>query len=250
MSVSIRKYRKEYIVKSYEADCHGNLRLLSLMNYLQEAAVEHAEELGLGFGKCQELDLAWVGSNYLLEISRFPRIDERIIVETWPAEAKLWGAIRDFIIKDESGESIVKAISQWVLIDAKRRRPVMLKKHFPEYMVLTERVLNREFGSAPELPENSTKYVYKVRFDDIDVNNHVNNAVYPLWASESVDSDFRISHVPHELEIGFKHEALFGGEVAVDTFMSESKSEHIVYDNDNGNELAWCRILWREFTSK
>ncbi|HRT70299.1 MAG TPA: thioesterase, partial [Syntrophales bacterium] len=34
-------------VRSYEADPHGNITVLSLYNYLQEAAANHARALGV-----------------------------------------------------------------------------------------------------------------------------------------------------------------------------------------------------------
>ena len=86
--MKISKYIKEYVVKSYEADCHGFLRVLTLMNILQDIACENADLLGLGFVQCHEHNLTWVGSNYLIKINRLPRIDEHFVVETWPAAAK------------------------------------------------------------------------------------------------------------------------------------------------------------------
>ena len=53
----VSKFKKNYIVKSYEADCHGFLRLLTLMNLLQDAAMESADELGVGLEKCLERGL-------------------------------------------------------------------------------------------------------------------------------------------------------------------------------------------------
>ena len=76
MVTEISKYKKEYVVKSYEADCHGFLRLLTLLNWLQDIAVENAQYLGFGFDVCREHNLAWVGSNYVVKINigmRFPR---------------------------------------------------------------------------------------------------------------------------------------------------------------------------------
>ena len=110
------KFFKEYEVKSYETDCHGFLRLITLMNILQDAADGSATSLGLGFDDCAAKGVAWVGSNYLLKIKRLPKMHEKFVVETWPAEAKLWGAIRDFILRDENGIELVRASSQWVLI--------------------------------------------------------------------------------------------------------------------------------------
>ena len=62
----VSKYVKEYTVRSHETDCHGFLRVLSLMNVLQDIAVEHAESFGLGLRDCLKQNLAWVGSNYLV----------------------------------------------------------------------------------------------------------------------------------------------------------------------------------------
>lgn len=250
MPIKITKYVKEYVVKSYEADCHGFLRILTLMNILQDIACENADVLGFGFAKCHEHNLTWVGSNYLIKINRLPRIDEHFVIETWPAVGKLWGAVRDFNIKDAKGEVIACAASQWVLIDYERRRPVALSKYFPEYAFLDERVMDDDFHKLPSVANPDSVKEYAVRFDDVDVNNHVNNAVYPMWASESVDSAFRLTHLPAEIELCFKKEALYGEKVVVDTKQNESESLHVIRDKKNGDELAQCRFIWRKITSE
>lgn len=250
MTSDVKKYIKEYVVKSYEADCHGFLRLLSLMNILQDIACENAEALGFGFAACAERNLAWVGANYLLKIKRLPRIDEHFSIETWPSDTKLWGGVRDFNIKNSEGEIIVAATSQWVLIDVERRRPVILSKYFPAYKVLDERAVADDFSKSDEVENPDLVREFLVRFDDIDVNNHANNAVYPLWASESVDALFRRNHVPAELEICYKKEALYGEKVEVRTKQSAMESRHTIRDKSSGTVLADCRIKWRKITSE
>ena len=187
----LRKFKKEYLVKSYEADAHGFLRIMALMNILQDAADGSAIELGFGFENCWQKGVSWVGSNYLVEINRLPKIHEKFIIETWPAEAKLWGAIRDFVVYDEEGNILMKASSQWVLVDINRKRPVPLAKYFEEYKAIDERAINVDFSRTEPFDGYNREQIFKVRFDDIDINNHVNNAVYPLWASESVGKDWR-----------------------------------------------------------
>ncbi len=250
MQTEISKYIKEYVVKSYESDCHGFLRILSLMNILQDIACENADVLGLGFVQCHEHNLTWVGSNYLIKINRLPRIDEHFVLETWPAEAKLWGAVRNFNIKDATGNVIACASSQWVLVDYERRRPVALSKYFPEYKCLNERVMEDDFHKLPDIASPDSVSEFAVRFDDIDVNNHVNNAVYPVWASESVNSEYRRTHLPTEIELNFKKEALYGEKIQVESQLSATESYHIIKDKSSGDELARCRFKWREFTSK
>ena len=66
----LRKFLKDYIVKSYEADAHGYLRIMTLMNILQDAADGSAIELGFSFEDVWKKGVSWVGSNYLIEINR------------------------------------------------------------------------------------------------------------------------------------------------------------------------------------
>lgn len=250
MKMIAKKFRKEYVVKSYEADCHGFLRLLTLMNLLQDAATESASILGFGFEKCAEFGLTWFGSDYFIQIERLPKMNEHFVIETWPSETKLWGAIRDFLVYDDTGSVIIKVSSQWVLIELNRMRPALLSKYFPDYQPLPERALPVEFMKI-KMPENFEHEVeFKVRFDDIDINNHVNNAIYPLWASECVEAEFRLNHCPQEIEINFKKSAVYGENVVVMTLLDGDESYHSTCESDKNTELSRCRIKWRQITSE
>lgn len=242
------KYKKEYVVKSYEADCHGFLRLLTLMNLLQDAATESANILGFGFEKCAGLGLTWFGSDYFIQIDRLPKMGESFVIETWSAETKLWGAIRDFLIYDDNGKVIIKVSSQWVLIDIARKRPAMLSKYFPDYTPLNERALPIDFMKIKEPDNFEREDEFNVRFDDIDINNHVNNAIYPLWASECAETDFRLTHIPAEIEINFKKSAVYGDKIAVLTAKDGEDTFHSIRESDKTTELSRCRIKWRKIT--
>lgn len=248
--LEVSKFKQEYIVKSYETDCHGFLRLLTLMNLLQDMAVTHADILGFGFEECRKRGVLWVGANYVLNIARWPQMNEKITIETWPSEEKMWGAIRDFAVKDEYGEVVIKASSLWVLVDTQRRRPVQLRKHFPDYEPIAEHALVTDFPKIPMVENVSMQNLFKVRFDDIDVNHHVNNAVFLLWASESLENEFRSSHYPSEIEIQFKKEVLYGSTIVVKTERHENESIHLISESQENSELAYCRIKWQQITSK
>ena len=44
----------------------------------------------------------------------------------------------------------------------------------------------------------------QIREDDIDSNGHVNNCVYPMWAMETFNEQFKKDFVLDEMEINFK----------------------------------------------
>ena len=239
------KFVKQYNIRTYECDKNSNLRILTLMNILQDMADSHATDLHLGLEFCLSQGLAWVGSNYHIKINRLPTLHETIKVTTWPAAEKKIGAIRDFVVEDEEGNQIIVASSQWILIDFNKKKPVSLREHLPFYQIIDERVLETDFVRLPELERVDCSRQFKVRFDDIDINKHVNNAVYPLWATEAVDYDFRNAHIPAEIEIAFKKECHLQETVEVKTQMTDMTSITSITSLTDGRELAKLRIHWK-----
>jgi len=241
----MKKYEKIYQIKTYEADKNGVLRVPTLLNIFQDAADGSACELGLGMEFCLERGLAWVGSNYHIKINRMPKIHENIKIQTWPSAEKMLGAIRDFVVYDESGATIMLASSQWILIDFEKKRPLSLKNNLPQYQVIAERALDTDFAKIAEPIEINCRKEFAVRFDDIDINGHVNNAVYPLWASEAVEEEFRLVHEPQEIEIAFKKECRYGERIEALTQMNNLLATTIIKSMTDGRELARVKILWK-----
>lgn len=243
----IKKYVNEYDIRTYECDRNNNLRILTLLNIFQDMADNHAKTMGLGIDYVLSKGLAWVGSNYVLDIERLPKVHEKIKIETWPAEEKRVGAIRDFEVFGEDGKSIIQASSQWILVDFRKKRPAGLRENLPEYITLPERALKTDFAKIPEVERIDEETKFRVRFDDIDMNKHVNNAVYALWACEAVDPLFRLEHDPKHIEIAFKKEGLMGEKIKVSTQCEGLHTFHSIctYDSDNNRELARAYIEWK-----
>lgn len=242
--MTIQKYQKQYLVRSYECDKHQNLRLLTLMNILQDSADGSADILGVGYDYCVAHNLAWVAANYHVKIIRAPKIHENITIYTWPSEEKKLGAIRDYALFDAEGKPLVQASTQWVLINFETKRPQALRDNLPSYDVLPEKADVYEFTKLMPPAQFDFETSFKVRFDDIDVNNHVNNAVYPLWMSEAVPAEFRDSHAIAELEISFKKPAVAGEEVVIKTALNNDKTYHQVFAKSDERELARAEIRW------
>ena len=244
--MEIGKFIREYKLRSYECDRNGTLRIVALMNIFQDVADSHASLLGIGIEHCLQHGLAWVGSNYHIKIERMPAWHEQITVCTWPSAEKKISAIRDFEVRDEQQNIIIRASSQWVLIDFAKKRPVSLRDNLPDYQPIEERALDSDFPRIESLQRNDVQKIFEVRYDDIDVNTHVNNAVYPLWATESVTNDFRLTHQPEEIEIAFKKESLYGENIESDTQIDENISLHSLIAGDDRREVARLKITWKK----
>lgn len=244
--MSQNKLSLNYAIRSYECDQNNNLRLVTLMNILQEAAVKDAANRGFGLEECIKNNMTWVGNDYVIDILRNPKVDETITVTTWPSAKDKMSAGRDFMITDAQGKIIVKATSRWLLISLDKKRPLPVDGFLGEKYHISEHIINTDFPKIPEVSADALHYDFKVRYDDIDINKHINNAVYVLWAGEAVEHDWRTTRTPAKIAVNFRKEGFWGEEIEV---LSQVK-ETTVYSSvrakgENARELARVAIEWK-----
>ena len=240
----MEKHIVKKVLKTYKMDRHGLLRPVMLMNELQSVADTHAEFLGRGRTWCIANNRAWVVTHYLIDIDIMPTENQEIIIETWPSYADKLRAARDFHIKDAAtGASLVRATSQWIMIDIDARRPVRIDEVLSEWGVYDERVVNRQFEKFEDFDATESWSAYP-RFDDVDLNQHINNAVYATWATESLGFEFRNNHILRRIDINFKKEIPAGiTEVRVESAISDTTSRHKIID---GGEHANVVCDWKK----
>ena len=244
--VKVEKLAHRYVIKSFECDRNDTLRLLTLLNLFQDLADDSANEIGIGYDYLRTVGKAWVLIAMNVEIDRMPHLQEEITIKSWPSDTLALYTEREFEVWSAKGERIIRACSQWIVIDFTSRRPVHLKEWLPEYEPIHEKVVSDDrFPKLPAVEREDYCERFLVRYDDIDRNNHVNNAIYSLWASESLKPEYRINHEPVRLGINFKKEGLFGEKILVHTQMDGDNSLHSIQSAEDGRELARVRFNWR-----
>ncbi|MDR1696793.1 MAG: hypothetical protein LBR41_01055 [Rickettsiales bacterium] len=219
---------------TYQMDRRGILRPVMLLNELQAVADEHAELLGGGRTYCGAHNIAWVVTHMIVEIDWMPDNKTEIIIETWPAVHGNVKAVRDFRILDAvTGRVLVRASSQWVVIDIATRHPVRLGDVMSSWPLLSERALDIQFDAFPDFEPTKSDTV-KPRYDDVDMNQHINNAVYGLWATEACGADFLNTHVLRGIKINFKREIpAETPEIHIETACGDTLSQHRLTTNDD-----------------
>lgn len=241
----MEKYTQTHLVHSYECDQDGKLRLLTLFNILQNVADFHAEILNVGYQFFVTKQLAWVGASYALHINERPKWGDTITIRTWPSDKTFVSAIRDFEVLDDKENILITASSQWVLIDIHSGRPQPIKKHIEGLEALPERALDTTFPTINAPEAFNFEKLFHVRYDDIDINKHVNNAIYPVWASEAVPFDFRQANEIEDMHIAFKHPSYFGDEILVHTLIEGEQSTHQLMSSKEAREVARVQIKWK-----
>lgn len=249
--------------------------MISICNYLQEAASNHARALGVSVEQLEESNTTWVLARLRVEMDRYPRWRNEVRVETWPSGTERLFATRDFLVSDEGGLILGRATSAWLLIDRRRRRPVRLPADIVGLNLPDRpRVFDDGDVAIPVVESGESEAgvdVRKIRarYGDMDVNGHVNNVCYIEWAMEPVRKDVLESGQVARMDVQFKGEAVFGDavEIAVEvlggTDLDRPDSDardslirgsmgpdslvliHTVRRTDDTRELTRLRSVWR-----
>ncbi len=170
-------YEKAYHLKSSDVNRWQRLRTSVMMRWLQEAAIAHTEELGMGREKTLDRGLLWIVSLQRTEILRLPIYDEKIIVRSWPGKTMHVFFPRYYELVTEDGEPLVRASALWMLLDEKTRRFV-----FPEaYGIVINGVVTGSETALPASPKSlpfTAEKPFSVPFSYVDLNGHMNNTRY------------------------------------------------------------------------
>ncbi|WP_025640243.1 acyl-[acyl-carrier-protein] thioesterase [Schnuerera ultunensis] len=210
-------YIKDYKVEINHVDFKGDLKLSSLFTYCQDIAGLHAENLGMGREVLYtQHGVIWVLVRVRVDIIKYPKWKDILTLETWPQEPSRMGFDRDFLIKDKKGNILAKAVSTWVVIDVESRKLVRTKSVYTGYpLVVEKRAIDCKLGNLKSSGELETAYERTVRYSDIDVNEHLNNAKYLDFIMDSFSFEEHRRFNVKSVEISYSNEALLGETIKI-----------------------------------
>ncbi len=249
MTEPVEPYRETFPIRSYESSARGAASVQSLCNYLQEAAGNHARTLGLSIEQLAGENLTWVLGKLRLELDDLPSWRETVEVETWPSAENGLIANRDFLLRVGERE-IGRATSAWFMLNVERRRPVRLPDAMRQ-LQLPDRppTLSHEFPALQVPDEFAYETEFRVRYSDLDMNQHVNNVRYVEWALESIPRETTNGMQLRQLEVHFKAETVERQMVRVQTASlpgegSEAAFVHRLTISGTQREIALLTTNW------
>jgi medium-chain acyl-[acyl-carrier-protein] hydrolase len=233
-------WSETFLARFYEVGPDGCITIQALCNYFQEAAGNHAAELGVGMQQLFEKGQSWVLSRFFIQMNQFPQWKQPVAIDTWPAGTERMFALRHFRLRSE-GIEIGFGSSAWLLIDLARRRP--LRPDFVRDFDMQGPVLGlaEKLSGKVEPPcASSLERSFTVRTSDLDMNQHVNNVNYIDWALEAVPPETRRQGCLQTLQIEFLAECHEGEQVVSKCAVEGDGScyRHGIYRHDGGLAAA------------
>nr|GMC68666.1 palmitoyl-acyl carrier protein thioesterase, chloroplastic [Ipomoea batatas] len=192
-------FRQNFSIRSYEIGADRTASIETMMNHLQETALNHVKTVGImgdGFGSTQEMckkNLIWVVSKMQVIVDRYPAWGDLVEVDTWVAASGKNGMRRDWLLRDfYTGDTLMRASSVWVMMNKETRRlakmPDEVKTEIGRHFSDRAPIVEEDSRKLPKLNDEAADCILTgltPKWSDLDVNQHVNNVKYIGWILES-----------------------------------------------------------------
>ena len=207
-------WEETFPVRFGAIDGSDRLTLDGVFQYFQEAAISHAENLGLGKENMVKAGRVWIISRMSVLINRRPEYCETITVRSWPHGSEKLFAMRNYEIRDKDGVAAVSARSAWLIVDVEKRRPIR-PQSITEKLPANEglQALTPDANGAAALLERSSLQKAaerKALYTDIDYNGHVNNVRYIQWIEDTLDPRILEKACKMRMDINYLNEIKSG----------------------------------------
>lgn len=239
-------WENKYQLKYYEMDFKMVLKPSALLNFLQDVATINAEMLNFGYSFTHPKNYGWFLVKYHMEFDDYPQELDEILIKTEARGYNKILAFRDFEIwTPDNSKLLGRAQSQWMMVDLNTKCVLSLNKVAPHMIQYEKRETDLTFNKI--IPPENYEYLktFEIRYDDIDVNQHVNNANYITWAFETLPWEFRGKYKLKTLGIIYKKEIAFGNNVTSQAKISGNTSLHVLKNATTNEDLCFLQAEWK-----
>ncbi|XP_038890785.1 palmitoyl-acyl carrier protein thioesterase, chloroplastic-like [Benincasa hispida] len=262
-------FTQNFSIRSYEIGADRTASIETLMNHLQETALNHVKTAGLlgdGFGSTPEMckkNLIWVVTKMRIMVDRYPTWGDTVQVDTWVSASGKNGMRRDWLVYDcKTGDTLTRASSIWVMMNKETRKlskiPEEVRIEIEPFFMNTAPVIEDDGRRLPKIDDDTADYVrtgLTPKWSDLDVNQHVNNVKYIGWILESAPPPILESHELSSITLEYRREcgrdsvlqsltAVTGMDVGTLATASDVDCNHLLRF-ENGAEIVRGRTEWR-----
>lgn len=237
------KLIQKFQIPCYNTDMSRRLKPASFMDLAQEAATLHANILGFGYDDLIVSGNAWIISRMRVVFVDTPKWREDVTLATWHKGLNRLFFLRDFLMTDNDGNVKVKATTSWLVLNLDTRRLVRDPKLLDEGKTCTENVIETPADKVAMPKDAEVKLVmeHEAAYSDLDMNGHVNNAMYMQWAMNAVNYEISSERPVKEFTINFNHEIKPQEIVSIyKAIVEKEDGRHVFVEGKVGEQSSFC----------
>lgn len=237
-----------FIVDDSALDCFGHARASTLSGYMQVASNVSADSLGFGIAELLKRNYSWMVARMSFCFDDLPKVGDEVVSKTWPAGIK--GhliCLRDYELY-VGGRRILRATSEWVMVDMVRRKIARLLPEFVDRLDFKD-IPRSGVEPAEKMDFEDGRQAFRaevgVRRSDLDINGHVNNIHYLDWLFECLPPEAAGRRIAR-IDIDYRAEAREGDVVASEAQVVGDATIHRLTRASDGSLLTSAACHWRD----
>lgn len=238
-------YKEQFTIKFHEGDFKGNVKLFTIMDYVQQVSESHSQILGVDFQSMMNKGLFWVVSRVEITMERYPKVGEDITVETCLGGREKVFMKRRFKIKDKVGQVIGRVLIYYLIVDIETRHPQKPSMCPVDINIDVGDVIDNKLNKI-KMPGEAIETVNReLYYNDIDINNHVNNAKYVSFIEDFFPLDWHREKKISYMQLNFIKEIKFDDSLIMNKFIEDKESNSFCINGISGiseQEFFQCRV--------
>lgn len=236
-------WEKEYYLRASDFDKFNHIKPSAVLDLFQDAAGQHAEEIGVGFEEMIKHSYLWVLTKIKFKVISQPSIYQKVTVKTWPLEPNRLSHVREYCIENGAGERLIIGSSEWVVIHSEKRRFLSVPDLYSfADGFCEENMFDEKIGKVGDFDAEGNPRVVSAGFSELDVNNHVNNTKYANYVLDAINPS-RADELD-VFQIDYRKEVLQGTELRI----YHTKQDNTVLakgQNENGDIMFACKLEYK-----
>ena len=238
------RHIKEFQLRYTDVDAFDNLKLSSLLAFLEESACLSADELGFGYDDLAPAQKGFIVINTYVELYRTIKLGDVLTVHTWPLKPGHLIFLRDFELYCGQ-EKVGVCTTRWCMISTDKFVPVpassfFTKDFFDSYN--TERSIDFKDWKIPAVVSKDVVYSKLVTFSDYDHYFHVNNTKYADFMFDAFSVDELKGKNLKSAQITYVKQCKEGERI--DFFKEDRDGFHFVEGKVNDETRVQMRIMF------
>ncbi|MCQ2551018.1 MAG: thioesterase [Clostridia bacterium] len=222
-------------VRTYECDMHDNMKADFIQKYMQEAATEQMTKEGLPYDELLERGVALLINRMDIDFIKPIKKFDQIEIKSWPCEGRGATLPRKYEVY-RGGELVAKALGQWSLVETSTMK--IMRANAVDFSMFTV-----EEGDIPscerfKCPEDMQHVdTYEVRYNDCDINGHLNNTQYLRIAQDYIPELNQGKRI-RQAKIHFSKEAPLGS--VIEIYLK--REDNTIYFKSHIGDMTNCEM--------
>lgn len=242
MNISV--YMNRYEVLNVATDRFGRMLPSMMLRLSQQISGEHCTLLRVDQPYLDKKGLFWAIIRSQLQITRTPVAGEKLTLRTWPLPTTRTAYPRAVIACDNAGNEVFRVSALWILMDQQSRSLVLPGKSGVEVNGIEQDQISLPRSLSPIVPTYTDNR--PVRFLDLDVNCHMNNARYMDWVYDVIDDAFHETHTLRSASLCYINEARFGAALTLGWAFESETALQLDISHDQHGRIFSAKLQFDE----